>query len=197
MTVANFCPQCQTPLGPGDKICKNCGCPMGESCASGNAQGSQGENLGLFGYFVKCLKNYANFKGRARRKEYWGYTLFYTIIYFISVLIAAFFISMVADLLKPDYASLEYAVILATSLLFLPWLLPMLAVFVRRMHDIDKSGAILWLFIAILVCMNIVQMSEDLIWLYFVVLPGCIYILILLCKKGDVGENEYGLDPKG
>lgn len=32
-------------------------------------------------WFIKCLKNYANFSGRARRKEYWMFILFYMLLY--------------------------------------------------------------------------------------------------------------------
>ena len=38
-----------------------------------------GENLGLWGYFAAAFKKYVTFDGRARRKEYWSFTLFYTI----------------------------------------------------------------------------------------------------------------------
>ena len=39
------------------------------------------KKLSLFDYFIKCYKEYANFEGRARRREYWGFMLFWNIIY--------------------------------------------------------------------------------------------------------------------
>ena len=55
-------------------------------------------------------------------------------------------------------------------------LIPGLAVAVRRLHDIGKSGA--WYFIC------------------FVPFIGGIWLLILLCTEGERVENQYGVDPK-
>ena len=55
------------------------------------------------------------------------------------------------------------------GLFYLGSLIPMLAVAVRRIHDTGNSG-------------------------WFILIP--IYSFILLCTNGDVGENEYGPDPK-
>lgn len=88
------------------------------------------ENFNLIDWFVKGLKNYANFKGRARRKEYW----FFVLSQFIVILIA-----IVLDSILFDSPSLFYTI--TTLGLFIP----SLAVAVRRMHDIGKSGWLLLL----------------------------------------------------
>lgn len=106
-------------------------------------------------WYLKVLKQYADFNGRARRKEYWMFFLFNTIISY-SIL----GISMAVDM--PALASVS-------SIYSLAVLLPSIAVGVRRMHDVGKSG-------------------------WFVLIP--IYNLILACTDGDKGENEYGQDPK-
>jgi uncharacterized membrane protein YhaH (DUF805 family) len=74
--------------------------------------------------FIKVFKNYANFKGRARRKEYWMFVLFHMIIVYGLMFAAAFapFLSMVL------------------GVYMLAALIPSLAVAVRRMHDTNKSG---------------------------------------------------------
>jgi uncharacterized membrane protein YhaH (DUF805 family) len=81
----------------------------------------------MFNYYLDVLKKYATFSGRARRSEYWYYTLMNVII---SVLISAIFgliISMkTASIIQNIYS-------IAT-------LVPSLAAAVRRMHDIGKSG---------------------------------------------------------
>jgi uncharacterized membrane protein YhaH (DUF805 family) len=85
------------------------------------------ENLSLFGYFVKCLRKYACFKGRARRKEFWGFMLFYYLFLFV--------LWFISDSMKSEQA---------WSILFLVYslgtLIPMLAVAVRRLHDTDRSA---------------------------------------------------------
>jgi uncharacterized membrane protein YhaH (DUF805 family) len=97
---------------------------------------------------TSVLKNFANFDGRARRSEYWWFFLVNVIVtnglQFISPTIG-----MIASLAL---------------------LIPSIAVGVRRMHDVGKSG-------------------------WFLLIP--IYNLILACTEGEKGTNEYGPDPKG
>ena len=90
------------------------------------------EQFNMIDWFVKCLKNYANFSGRARRKEYWFFTLVQFIILDIAQIIDA--------ILSTDFVF--YAI--ATLALFIP----SLAAAVRRLHDTDRSGW--WLLIALL-----------------------------------------------
>ena len=103
-------------------------------------------------WYLVVLKKYAEFNGRARRSEYWYFVLFNTII---SVVLAAIGYAANTSILRGLYS--------------LAVLLPSIAVGVRRMHDVGKSG-------------------------WFVLVP--IYNLILACTEGDSGENEYGPDPK-
>ncbi len=117
-------------------------------------------------WFVKCMKKYADFSGRARRKEYWMFFLFYVI--FSTVL------SIIDGFIGWGFADGNFGIL---YLLFaLATLIPYLAVFVRRLHDIGKSG-----------------------WWYFIILipvVGVIWLIILLATDGEPGENQYGLNPK-
>ena len=88
------------------------------------------EQFNMIDWFVKCLKNYANFKGRARRKEYW----FFVLCQFLLIFIAA-----IIDSILFDNPALFY------SITALGLFIPSLAVAVRRMHDIGKSGWLLLL----------------------------------------------------
>ncbi len=75
-------------------------------------------------WFVKCLKNYVNFEGRARRKEYWFYVLVY------------FGIAIIVSIL----GSILHIKVLLSNLLTLALLLPSIAVATRRLHDTGRSG---------------------------------------------------------
>jgi uncharacterized membrane protein YhaH (DUF805 family) len=76
-------------------------------------------------WFISCItQNYANFNGRARRKEYWMFILFYIILAFITIIID----KMIGSPL------------VITAILVLALFLPSLAVTVRRLHDTSKSG---------------------------------------------------------
>jgi uncharacterized membrane protein YhaH (DUF805 family) len=103
-------------------------------------------------YYLNVLKNYVNFDGRARRKEYWMFVLFNAIISFI--------LGMIGGIINFD---------LLGSIYSLAILLPTIAVAVRRMHDVGKSG-------------------------WYILIP--IYNFILSVTEGDKGSNKYGSDPK-
>jgi uncharacterized membrane protein YhaH (DUF805 family) len=82
-------------------------------------------------WYLGVLKNYAGFSGRARRKEYWMYALFNTIILVVLEILTISANSTFVTILFFAYA--------------LAVLIPSLAVAVRRMHDQGKSGA--WVLI--------------------------------------------------
>lgn len=74
-------------------------------------------------WYLEVLKKYATFQGRARRKEYWMFTLINAIIMII--------LSIVDEVAGTAFL---------LSLYSLAVLLPTLAVGARRLHDINKSG---------------------------------------------------------
>ena len=117
-------------------------------------------------YFISCITtNYANFSGRARRKEYWMFTLCCLPITIILNLLTSFM-----------GESANTLVLIVATVVGLALFLPSLAVAVRRLHDTNKSG---WFYLVA-----------------FIPFIGWILLLIKMLKKGDVGENQYGPDPK-
>ena len=117
-------------------------------------------------WFLMVLKKYAEFKGRSRRKEYWFFILFYTLI-----LIALTFI----DVSVGTYDA-ETQLGLISSIFMLAMLVPSLAVAVRRLHDTDRSGW--WLLIAL------------------IPLIGAVVILVFMVLDGTPGDNRFGPNPK-
>lgn len=103
-------------------------------------------------WFLAVLKKYAIFEGRARRKEYWYFALFSFLFTFLFAFISVYFNNL----------SLYYIFVLSIFI-------PSIAVGVRRMHDVNKSG-------------------------WYILIP--IYNLILYCTAGTEGPNQYGSDPK-
>lgn len=117
-------------------------------------------------WYLSVLKQYANFNGRARRKEYWMFFLFNMIFSFAA--------AMLDNLLGTANPELNYGVIYILYAIVM--LIPSLAVGVRRLHDIGKSG-----------------------WMMFVgIIPliGAIWLLVLLVTDSNPGENQYGPNPK-
>ncbi|MCB0537966.1 MAG: DUF805 domain-containing protein [Bacteroidetes bacterium] len=118
-------------------------------------------------WFLKVVRdNYANFNGRARRKEYWMFALFNMIFAVVAMVLD--------NVLGIAIDSIGYGPIY--GLYTLAVLMPGLAVAVRRLHDVGKSGW--WLLIA------------------FIPLIGGLYLIYLMVKDSDAGSNEYGSNPK-
>lgn len=118
-------------------------------------------------WYLKVIKeHYADFNGRARREEYWMFTLFNLIF---SIVISLIFTGIGFAIDVPAIAAITYVYTLAL-------LIPSLAVLVRRLHDVGKSG---WFFLISLIP-----------------LIGPIYILVLLCTDSENGTNKWGDNPK-
>ena len=112
-------------------------------------------------YYKAVLKKYTVFTGRARRAEYWYFVLFNAII--------SAALNIVSHIVGDRSGSLS-------SLYSLAVFLPALAVAMRRLHDIGKSG---W-------------------WLLLILLPliGWIWLIVLFATDSNLGENKYGQNPK-
>ena len=116
-------------------------------------------------WFLVALKKYATFSGRARRAEYWYFVLFYLLIS-LGICLLEWVVGLSGDDRRGPL-----------SLLFdLGLFLPSLAVGVRRLHDIGRSGW--WLLIGL------------------VPIVGWLVLLYFLVTEGDRGPNAYGPDPK-
>ncbi|MBT3588006.1 MAG: DUF805 domain-containing protein [Flavobacteriaceae bacterium] len=117
-------------------------------------------------WYLKVLKEYANFNGRARRKEYWMFTLFNIIFGGIAMILDSVFGIAIEGV---GYGPLYGVYVLV---LFIPGL----AVAVRRLHDIGKSG---WMILIALIPVI-----------------GAIWILVLMLTDSKLGKNQYGENPK-
>jgi len=117
-------------------------------------------------WYLKVLKQYADFSGRARRKEYWMFVLFNIIFVIVATILDNILGTTVGEL---PYGIFYFLYVLA---IFIPGL----AVTVRRLHDVGKSG-----------------------WMYLIVLIpiiGAIWLLVLVATDSNPGENQYGQNPK-
>jgi uncharacterized membrane protein YhaH (DUF805 family) len=111
------------------------------------------------------FRNYAKFEGRAARSEYWYWTLFVLLVAIAADVIDAFAFSSFRS------ATLELGPLGLISSLAL--LVPGLAVSVRRLHDIDRTGRWLLLFFTVV---------------------GIVLLMVWACFKGTAGPNRFGED---
>jgi uncharacterized membrane protein YhaH (DUF805 family) len=118
------------------------------------------------GWYLEALKKYAVFGGRSRRKEYWYFVLFSLVV---SLVLSAI------DALLGTFSS-STNVGLLSGIYGLAIIIPSIAVSVRRLHDIDRTG---W-------------------WVLISLVPviGAIVLLVFAVLNGTPGENRFGPNPK-
>lgn len=131
--------------------------------------------INLMNYYLNVLKNYAIFSGRARRSEYWYFALFNFIFSIVAVALdhalgTTFKFETFNGTINSPYG---YCYLIYVLVIFLPGL----AVVVRRLHDVGKSG---WF-----------------IFISLIPIVGAIWLLVLLFTDSISGPNKWGLNPKG
>ena len=125
-------------------------------------------------YFLDTIKNrYAQFNGRASRSEFWYFALFYFLTDLVAAIIDAFVLNPMLGATPEQAAKGGFLqMIIALGLL-----LPSIALAIRRLHDIGKSG---W-------------------WYLLVLVPiiGWVALLYFYILDSQPGANAYGENPKG
>jgi uncharacterized membrane protein YhaH (DUF805 family) len=133
-----------------------------------------------------CLRKYVDFMGRARRSEYWWFLLFGVLVG-----IAA---GILDRILAPGYV--------ATRGTGPVGMIASLAVFVRRLHDLDRTGWWALIFYGGLVVTIMVSMmaavagAMGMAGLFLLLrLALCIWVIIWMATRGTIGANRFGPDP--
>ena len=126
-------------------------------------------------YLNVMRDNYTNFSGRARRKEYWMFTLVFVIILTgCTVLDNALGTVFMMDAGPLGEISMGYG--WAYTICGLIHFIPGLALAVRRLHDVGKSG---WFYL-----------------IFLIPFIGAVWLLVLFCLEGKKEDNKYGSNPK-
>ena len=129
-------------------------------------------------YFVDTLKNrYAAFKGRATRSEYWYFLLFSIIIGIILSIIDSIVIN---PLLGIQALTDSGRTGILGTIFSMGTFIPVLALAIRRLHDIGKIGW--WILLGVIPMVNII---------------GIFVLLYFFIKDSQPGGNQYGSNPKG
>lgn len=126
--------------------------------------------------FIKCMKKYATFSGRATRSEYWIFYLFTLILTNTPALIGLVLMLAGGAEQNNSVAGTGIFFIVAAVILFMILLLPSWAVSVRRLHDIGQNGTYLF--------MGLIPFA------------GPIILLVAFCKDSQSGSNQYGVSEK-
>ena len=118
--------------------------------------------------FLQPYKKYFDFKGRATRKEYWLFTLFFLVCY--SAITLSIYMAKDNAIVTTILGGILFVFIFGS-------LIPSVAVAVRRLHDTNRSG---WWYL-----------------LSFIPIIGQIWLIVWLCLDSQPGENRFGKNPKG
>lgn len=165
-------------------------------------------------WFFKCVRQYADFKGRASKTEFWMFVL---VVFVVSLLIPSLgFLSVsgVAAIdaitgitLDPQRYTKGYMMFIIMDIIWILYvIIPFIAVAVRRLHDSGQSGNMLLAFFLGLVLTSIFFYSslysnnillDAVAWLILFALTIALgWLFSMFLKKGDAGPNQYGSDPK-
>src|SRR5262245_14367187 len=131
---------------------------------------------------ITCFRKYARFGGRASRSEYWYFVLFETIASYVVQVVTSIVLTPLltahtqASLpgqpphFDPEAFRIQLYSFLPSAIFWLILILPTLAVSVRRLHDVGRSG---WWW-----------------WLNFIPIAGAIWLLVWQCTEGTIGDNR-------
>jgi uncharacterized membrane protein YhaH (DUF805 family) len=128
--------------------------------------------MNFFEAVVSGFRNSFNFSGRASRSEFWFFALFCYLVMTGSGGVVEFLSPVASELLVSRDTRAVLG--LVSFFILVAFLVPAIAIAVRRLHDLDRTG---WSF---LIKLTII---------------GIIWLLFWYCKKGTTGRNRFGADP--
>jgi uncharacterized membrane protein YhaH (DUF805 family) len=135
-----------------------------------------GEDLSLWAYFVRAVtQRYADGNGRARRKEFWGFTLFANLIAIVPLMVFGTIAAAIDPSLESDLGVTMFGIgFLIFVLTLLGLMIPSIALYARRLHDVGMSG-----------------------WLYLLAFVpfGNIFLLVVSFMPSQQQTNQYGPVP--
>ncbi len=125
-------------------------------------------------WMLMPLRRYADFSGRSRRREYWMFFLLNLLISLAVWTLLA--VTFLLGMSETEMTVIMTPVFILYALIVLAFMIPGIAVTVRRLHDTDRSG---WSLL-----------------LGLIPLVGAILLLVYYCTEGTPGPNRFGPDPK-
>lgn len=157
------CPTCEHVVHGDSTFCPGCGQPLAGAVPAG---AHAYETHSPFGWYTAVWGRFADFSGRARRKEYWWFAVLNAIVVFCLVVLDG----MLATL------SIEAGIGFLSGLYVLAGIIPGLALAVRRLHDTGRTGW--WVLLG------------------FVPFFGLVVLFVFAVLDTEPRTNAYGPPPK-
>lgn len=183
-----YCKNCGKQIDERQKFCPYCGSPNGGSTETFyEPKRDYPEKINMISAYKLMFKNYAKFKGRSRRSEYW-YAELANLLIVLAVFLLIVVLGGVGVMLPTTYGdSYSDSGLIFMGISGIIWFLlviyaialivPRLALMIRRLHDTGKSGWYLFLSLVPFV--------------------GGIIMLVFMATDSQPGFNQYGKNPKG
>lgn len=124
---------------------------------------------------------YVDFQGRSRRSEYWWVVLFNVLVMTVLVILM-----LTLGGFNPDTGAMGPLGFLFAGIIglyALAIIIPSIALFVRRLHDINQTG---WIYLGLVIAG----------FIPFINFLASIAQIVIACIPGTAGPNKYGPDPK-
>ena len=182
-----YCKNCGREIIDGEKNCAACGTPVGGSETIYERPQRVSEKIGMMSAYKLMFKNYAKFSGRSRRSEYWYASLMNFIIVMAAWLLNGVLMgagAAISAAVADTYSSVGVILFGISGIIgfllmiySIALIIPGLALVVRRLHDIGKSG---WYML-----------------LSLIPIIGGIIMLVFMVTDSQPGANQYGENPKG
>lgn len=157
-----YCKNCGMYFEEDIQVCPNCSANLDELETQTKRKFVRVREMTFENAIIAFWEGYLNFQGRSRRREFWYAAICNWLIALAISLLGAITIRQLASVMEFMFTAMV--------------VLPNLAVAIRRMHDIGKSGLILLVS--------------------FIPIIGPIWLLILLSRDSDKDANIYGESPK-
>lgn len=175
--MANWLPLSETDFALKDLAADGAAPPTLASTGNSEARGTgrmvAPEGLSMWRLFIRGISSrYAGFQGRAKRKEYWSFVLFYWLALLAAAVLGAGIDYAMGNFSGDTADRKAIIVVIAFVIVLFGLLLPHLAVLVRRLHDVGLSG---WL-----VLLNLIPYL------------GGIVVLVLTLLPSEAAENKHG-----
>lgn len=182
-----YCKNCGREIIDGEKNCAACGTPVGGSETIYERPQRAAEKIGMMSAYKLMFKNYAKFSGRSRRSEYWYASLMNFLIMLAVELLNGVLMGVgvaIQPAVADTYSSVGLILVGISGIIgfllmiySIALIVPGLALAIRRLHDIGKSG---WYLL-----------------LGLIPIIGGIIMLVFMVTDSQPGANQYGENPKG
>ncbi|MEG2377378.1 MAG: DUF805 domain-containing protein [Clostridia bacterium] len=151
-------------------------------------------------HYLNALKNYANFKGRTRRREYWFFMLFNS-LFFIAIFLFFLVITAILSSTAPQFASSTFFLYTYFAVLggyFLAMIVPTVSITFRRMHDSGHSGwlvVIPYILFPLYIVLTLTKLPAAVVCGLFINMAAFIISIMIFAFSlldSSAGSNKYG-----